>query len=208
MVELKYKVDNAGMQKEIKELQEEEKKLRREASRQASMANKRLKRLQEQDLTNTPAFRSWYDEGGVKFGVKGKSNKELQHEMARMKRFLKMQTSTVRGAKQNLENVAKRIKIYHWDNYKDLEQQISNYYSLQSKVLEYSSNIKEIGVSLNYEKVGEYVADYLQETNGVMLGTGEEIAEITEKIIEGMTYEKGSELLEQLANKLEKMTNF
>lgn len=208
MVEFKFKVDNSGMREEIKELKEEERKLRREASRQASMANKRLKRLEEQDLTNTPAFRSWYDEGGVKFGVKGKSNRELQHEMARMKRFLKMQTSTVRGAKQNLENVAKRINIYHWDNYKDLEQQISNYYSLQSKVLEYSSNIKEIGVSLNYEKVGEYVADYLQETNGKMIGTGEEIAEITEKILAGMAHEKGSELLEQLAKKLDNMTNF
>ena len=200
-------IDTSGIHKGAKELKEDERKLRREASRQASMANKRLKRLKEQDLTNTPAFKSWYDDGGVKFGVRGKTKKEVQHEMARMKKFLNMQTSTVTGAKKNLENVANRINIYHWDNYKDLEKQISNYYSLQQKVLEFSSNIKEIGTSLNYEKVGEYVADYLRETNGEIRETGEEVLEITKNIMESIGNEKMSEELEKLANKMDKMLN-
>ena len=200
-------IDTSDIHKGAKELKEEERKLRREASRQASMANKRLKRLKEQDLTNSPAFKYWYDDGGVKFGVKGKTNQEVQHEMARMKKFLNMQTSTVTGAKKNLENIANRINIYHWDNYKDLEKQISNYYSLQQKVLEFSSNIKEIGTSLNYEKVGEYVADYLRETNGEIEGTGEEVLEITKNIMESIGNEKMSEELEKLANKMDKMLN-
>lgn len=204
-VELTVSVDTSGIHKDARDLKEEERKLRREASRQASMANKRLKRLKEQDLTNSPAFKSWYDDGGVKFGVKGKTKQELQHEMSRMEKFLKMQTSTVTGAKKNLDNIANRINIYHWDNYKDLENQISNYYSLQQKVLEYSSNIKEIGASLNYEKVGEYVADYLRETNGEIKETGEGVLEITKNIMGSIGNEKMSEELEKLANEMDRM---
>lgn len=205
---LSVSIDNSDIHRGAKELKEKERELRREASRQASMANKRLKRLEEQDLTNTPAFKSWYDDGGVKFGVRGKTNREVQHEMARMKKFLNMQTSTVTGAKKNLENIANRINIYHWDNYKDLEKQIANYYSLQQKVLEYSSNIKEIGVSLNYQKVGEYVADYLNETNGEIQETGEEVLKITKHIMESIGNQKMSEELERLANQMDKMLNF
>lgn len=204
---INFSIDATDIRKTAKEIEQEEKKLRREASRQASMANKRLRRLEEQVLTNTPAYKSWFENGGVKFGVKGKTKREVQHEMARLERFLKMRTSTVTGAKKNLESVANRINIYNWENYKGLQTQISNYFSLQQKVLEYSSNIKEIGVSLNYEKVGEYVADYLRETNGEMANTGEEVIEVTKKIMESVGKDKMSNELEKLANELERMLN-
>lgn len=206
-LDISTSMDASNIRKTAKEIEQEEKKLRREASRLASMANKRLRRLEEQDLTNTPAYKSWFENGGVKFGVKGKTKREVQHEMARLERFLKMRTSTVRGAKKNLETVANRINIYNWENYKDLEKQISDYFSLQQKVLEYSSNIKEIGVSLNYEKVGEYVADYLRETDGAIAGTGEEVIEVTKKIVESVGKDKTSKELEKLANELERILN-
>lgn len=183
---------------DFSKLTKEEKALRREASRKASMANKRLQRLEEQGLVNTPAYRSWFEAGGVKFGVRGKTQREVQYEMARLDRFLEMQTSTVRGAKKNLRNIAERVGIYNWENYKDLEQQINEYYYLQRKVLEYSRNIKEIGTSLNYEKVGEVVADYLEEVDGVISDTGDEVVEITQRVIEAISREKMTEELERL----------
>lgn len=190
---------------DIQKLKQEERELRREASRKASMANKRLKRLEEQGLTKTSAYKSWFDNGGVKFGVRGKSKRQVQMEMARLDKFLNMQTSTVGGAKKNLESIANRIELYNWDNYKDLEKQIANYYELQNKVLEYSRNIKEIGVSLNYQKVGEVVSDYLKETNGVMFGTGEEVLELTKKTVEAIGRGKMSEVLDDLTAKMENM---
>ena len=55
------------------------KEFRREASRLASMANKRVKRLEENGLTDTPAYKAYLETGG-KFSVKGKSYNELQKE--------------------------------------------------------------------------------------------------------------------------------
>ena len=49
----------------------QERKYRQEASRKVSMANKRLKRMEEQNLSMSPAYRKWIDEGGQKFGIKG-----------------------------------------------------------------------------------------------------------------------------------------
>ena len=48
---------------------QQEKKYRQEASRKVSMANKRLKRMEEQNLTMSPAYKKWVDEGGQKFGI-------------------------------------------------------------------------------------------------------------------------------------------
>ena len=48
------------------------KKKRKELSRLASMANKRIKRLQEKEgYTNTPAYQAMLKSGKPHFGVKG-----------------------------------------------------------------------------------------------------------------------------------------
>ena len=52
--------------KKTQEFTKQEQKYRREASRKVSMANKRLKRMEEQNLSMSPAYKKWIDEGGVK----------------------------------------------------------------------------------------------------------------------------------------------
>ena len=76
---------------------EKVKKYRTEASRLASMANKRLKRLEQSGLIDSPAYQKWVQDGKVKFSVRGKSHRELQKEVARMNKFINSQTSTIRG---------------------------------------------------------------------------------------------------------------
>ena len=75
--------------------------LREAVSRLASAANKRLKRLEETNLTS-PATLEVKDSGG-KFGTRGKSEIELQVEYRRVSNFLRNKTSTVTGARK-LEN--------------------------------------------------------------------------------------------------------
>ncbi len=53
---------------------------RREVSRKASMANKRIERLEKADAKDSPAYKRYVKEGSVRFGVKGKDQKELQKE--------------------------------------------------------------------------------------------------------------------------------
>ena len=53
--------------------------LKSEISKKASMANKRLNRLEKNGLTDLPSYKNWVDyNGGVKFSVKGKNYNELK----------------------------------------------------------------------------------------------------------------------------------
>lgn len=205
---VKVSLSSTGFDSGHDELKEKERRMRREASRLVSMANKRLKRLEEQNLLNTPAYKSWFDSGGKKFGIRGKTNKQVQHEMARINKFLKMQTSTVTGAKQNLKDIASRINIYDWDNFEDLNRRISNYYMLTDRVLEYSRTLQALGTSLNYEKVGEVVADYMQEVNGQVTMSDEEVVMLTQKVAEAVGNQALSDELDKLAEQMENMLGF
>ena len=105
---------------------EEEKKLRAEARRLVSMANKRLRRLEQQNLINSPAYQKWVEDGAQKFSVKGKSMEEVKQEIARMNDFLKKQTSTVKGAKEYFKNVADEVGIKKYEDITDLQRMRQN----------------------------------------------------------------------------------
>lgn len=205
---IKVSVTSTGPDSNTNELKEKERRMRREASRLASMANKRLKRLEEQNLLNTPAYKSWFESGGKKFGIRGKTNKQVQYEMSRINKFLKMQTSTVTGAKQNLKDIADRIGIYNWDNIEDLNTRISNYYMLSDRVLEYSRTLQSLGASLNYEKVGEIVADYMEEVRGQVTMSDKEVVLLTQKVAEAVGNQALSNELEKLSERMRNMLGF
>ena len=85
-ITMKIKVDKSGVnnwkgkiQKRVdKSNKAEQERLARikayriEASRLASMANKRIKRLEDRDVKASPAYDRWLRDGAVKFSVKGK----------------------------------------------------------------------------------------------------------------------------------------
>ena len=83
----------------------EERRLRQEASRLSSLANKRLQRMEQQDLQNSPAYQTWIDDGGAKFGVRGKTMEQIQAEVGRLNNFINQSTSTVTGAKNYFKNI-------------------------------------------------------------------------------------------------------
>ena len=86
---------------------------RREASRLASLANKRAQRLEANGLQDSPAYQMYLKTGG-KFGVKGKTHNELQQEVSRLKRFIDMNTSTVKGVTTTLKEMAANTGISYW----------------------------------------------------------------------------------------------
>ena len=108
-------------EKRFKEKEERIKKYRQEASRMASMANKRLKRLEKNGLQDTPAYQKWIESGGEKFGVRGKDYNEVQREMARMRQFINSQTSTIKGVNNVLKEMANNTGI-QYKNLKELRQ--------------------------------------------------------------------------------------
>ena len=178
-------------------LTQQEKKYRQEASRKVSMANKRLKRMEEQNLTMSPAYKKWVEEGGQKFGVKGKSTQEVRAEVARLNRFLKQTTSTVRGTKKYLTNVASQVGIVNYNSFQSLNSQLKDFFEVSDKVREYLKNSKEVSVSIGYKKIWEEVNEYAETVGKEFNSLNQDIVEISKSIIQANAYNKLDNLTDE-----------
>lgn len=145
------------------------KRLKAEISRKASMANKRIKRLEKNGLTDTPAYQSYVKHGGHKFSVKGKSYNELQGELSRVNHFIDSKTSTVRGANSVLKDLAKATGI-KYDRVSELRSKSSEFFQIASKVNQYLNNLNGVASAIQYQKVWQQINEYVQ-TQRVDLGS-------------------------------------
>ena len=173
---------------------DKERKYRQEASRKVSMANKRLKRLEEQNLTMSPSYKKWLDEGGQKFGVKGKTTQEVRAEVARLNKFLNQTTSTVRGTKKYLTNIASQVGIKNYDSYQSLNNQLKTFFEVSDRVREYLKNSKEIAVSIGYKKIWEEVNEYAETVGKDFASLNKDIVEIASSITHANAYSKLDDL--------------
>lgn len=133
---------------------------RKEASRLASLANKRVQRLEANDLQDSPAYQMYIKTGG-KFGVKGKTHNELQQEVSRLKRFIDMNTSTVRGVTTTLKEMAANTGI-SYANMKELKQKSAKFFELASKVEQYLRTVEDMASAIGYQKIWETINQYVK----------------------------------------------
>lgn len=171
-----------------------EKKFRQEASRKVSMANKRLKRMEQQNLTMSPAYKKWIDEGGQKFGIRGKSMEEVRIEVARLNKFLNQATSTVTGTKKYLSNIAGQVGIKQWGSFQSLNNQLKSFFEVADRVQEYLKNSKEIAVSIGYKKIWEQVNEYAETTGKEFTSLNEDIIDIANTILQANSFSKLDDL--------------
>ena len=152
----------SGMVKAVTkdEKQEKIKEYRKEASRLASLANKRVNRLESNDLKDSPAYKKYIEDGG-KFSVKGKSHNELQHEVARLRRFISAETSTVKGVNRTLKDMANNTGI-KYKNLKDLRNKASKFFELSSKVEQYLRTVDDMASAIGYQKIWEAINQYVK----------------------------------------------
>ena len=176
---------------------QQEKKYRQEASRKVSMANKRLKRMEEQNLTMSPAYKKWIEEGGQKFGIKGKSTEEVRAEVARLNKFLKQTTSTVRGTKKYLTNIASQVGIKQWGDFQSLNQQLRGFFEVSERVRDYLKNTKEVSVSIGYKKIWEQVNEYAETVGKEYNSLNQDIFEIASTILKANAYSKMDDLTDE-----------
>ena len=134
---------------------------RKEVSRLASLANKRLQRLESAELTDSPAYKKWVENGSVKFGVKGKTYNQLQSEMARLNRFINAQTSTIRGINSNLKEMAANTGI-KYGTLKELRSKAVNFFELSSKVEQYLRTVNDMASAIGYNKIWEVINEYVE----------------------------------------------
>lgn len=165
---------------------------RKEATRLMSMANKRLKRLEKNDLTDSPAYQEFLKGGTPKFSVKGKDYNELQKEVARMNRFLNSQTSTIRGINSTLKDMANNTGI-KYKNLTELRSKAKQFFELSSKVEQYLRTVEDMASAIGYQKIWEAVNRYIEDSSRQIdvseMDIEQAIFEISKGIVE---YEVGN----------------
>ena len=171
--------------KDVKDKKERLQKERKEASRLASMANKRIGRLEKANLQDSPAYKNWIDKGSVRFGVKGKNHNELQKEVARLRNFIGSESSTIRGINRTLKEMADNTGI-KYSNMKELKQSAGKFFELSSKVEQYLRTVEDKASAIGYQKIWEQINKYVKK-NKIRLDSSENnIEELTGKITEAM----------------------
>jgi hypothetical protein len=173
---------------------EKEKQYRMEASRKVSLANKRLARIEQQNLTMSPAYKKWLEEGGQKFSIRGKSAEEVRIEVARLNNFIKQTTSTVRGTKKYLTNIASQVGIKQWGSFQSLNNQLRSFFEVSDRVREYLKNMKEVSVSIGYKKIWEQVNEYAESVGKEFTSLNEDIVDIANTILISNSYSKLDDL--------------
>ena len=146
----------------------EAKDIRRETSRLASIANKRIQRLENSDLQSSPAYQKWIDEGGQKFSVRGKDYNEVQRELGRLRQFLEAKTSTIRGINSTLKEMANNTGMT-FSSIAELRGKAENFFALASKVEQYLRTVDDIASAIGYQKIWEAINVYVKDA-GVDLG--------------------------------------
>ena len=137
----------------------------KEVSRKASMANKRLKRLEQKDLTTTPAYRQWLNyKDGQPFSVAGKDYNDLQKENARLNQFLKSDTSTIRGTNKWLKNIADNTGI-KYNRVDELQNASSQFFELASKVEQYLRTTQGNATAIGYKRIWQVINEYVEGEN-------------------------------------------
>lgn len=173
--------------KEVLETSEElakEKRIkafRAEASRKASLANKRIQRLEKAGLKDSPAYQRYIKDGGQRFGVKGKTYREVQSEVARLDRFISSQTSTIRGVNTVLKEMAENTGI-KYKNLTELRTKSAKFFELASKVEQYLRTVDDMASAIGYQKIWEVINTYTQESK-IDLGDADlKIDEMVERV--------------------------
>lgn len=165
-------------------------KIKKELRRKASMANKRLERLERNDLTELPAYKQWTKEGSQRFSSAGKDYNQLQAELARVNRFVESRTSLVRESNKYMKEIAS-ITNTKFDKVGDLPKVLNNFFQLTSKVEQYMRTVEGSASAIGYQKIWDVVNKYIDEHDIDMKNI--------EKIIEDMIPDIGyGELYEEI----------
>lgn len=115
-------------------------------------AKRNIRDLQRHNLGDTPAIQKLEENGKIKFSVKGKTYNELQSDYFRLKRFVDAETSTVEGATNVLENIAKNTNI----QYNDLNDLISKsrvFFDIASKVEQILESQSQLAFTMGYQTI-------------------------------------------------------
>lgn len=161
---------------------------RKEVSRKASMANKRLDRLEKAGMTSSPAYESFMERrGGERFSIRGKSYREVQTELAEVNRYLDSATSSITGAKKILKEMAKTTGAdIEWSDWKTNQKQLSKFFNIASQVEQYLRTAEDRASSIGYQKIWEQINRYIEESKSDVLNSEMTAEQISAEVVKAM----------------------
>lgn len=187
--EIEY-LDPRGRKAVDKAFTEKEKRIkayRKEVSRKAAIANKRLSRLEKKGMTSSPAYQSWLDSGGQKFSIRGKNYNQVQSELARINTYLESATSSIRGANRVVKEMIKNTGVdIKYDNLKDVQKQTKKFFEISSKIEQYFRTVEDRASSIGYQKIWQAVNKYIEEQRGGVLDSERSVDDIANSIVKAM----------------------
>lgn len=142
---------------------EKQKAFRREVSRLASKANKRLKRLGASDFSSSPAYQKWLNEGGEYFSIRGKSQQDVWQEYYRVKSYLDSKTSSITGTKEVLKNMNEYTGM-NLESIDEIQEVAGDYFELANKISQYV-NVKGLGAIYDSNQIYSQINIVTQEMN-------------------------------------------
>lgn len=170
-------------------------RLKAEVSRLASMANKRIVRIENNGLQDSPAYAKWVKEGGQKFSVRGKDYNQLQHELARVRTFVNSKTSTIRGLNRTLKEMAENTGI-KYGSIKELQSKSKNFFALAQKIETYLRQTEQSASAIGYRPIWEAINSYVEQEKIDLGDANLDIGKLTQQIGQMTTYEKVEKGLE------------
>ena len=147
---------------------DEIRELKQGIHRKIGIANKRIDRLTEQGLEDTPALRNLRETSGIaRFSIKGSSSRrELGKLEAQLDQFIGRKTSTVTGVKEWQKSIADTLGV-NYDKVSEIGSHLDNYVELLDKLTQYQRS--QDGVEHGSERRVTAINKYLQD-NDVNIG--------------------------------------
>ena len=175
---------NTGFTEAVQDIKEE-------LRGKVAMANKRIARLEKNDLTELSAYRSWSNQdnwrGGEKFTSAGSNYRDLQKELARVDKFLNNKSSLVREANKQLKSIADNTGI-KYEKVSDLPQLTSKFFELASKAEQYLRNVQGT-VAVQYQEIWQEINAYLEKESIDLNESGADVEQILNEIMNNMNAE-------------------
>ena len=162
------------------------KEFRKEVSRKASLANKRLARLEKNNLEDSPAYKKFMESGGNKFSIRGKTGTELSKELIKIDNFINMKTSTVKGLNKVLRDTADRVGVTYKDM-KQLQAYSSRFFELYNKSLQYLDTVEKMGHAFDSTEIMETVKQVVEQEKIDLVESGQAIDEMVQRVTDMLT---------------------
>lgn len=197
----RYKgTDTSISQPNLKKRQSAElRALKKETSRLNSMANKRIRRLQDKGMS-TPAYEKWVADGGEYFSVAGKDWNETQKELARVRNYINSKTSSIRGATRVLKDMANNTGI-QYDSVASLQAKSDTFFELASKTEQYLRMMEDSASAIGYQKIWQAINEYVEEQEIELENLTEGVSSMVEELADMITKDRDAKLINKVIDK-------